>query len=171
MKNWTAIPLVMTLILAPFIGHAASTYNNPELDFSSAQTLRGIGHVIIQINGLDDKYAPYGLQQGDLIEAISKQLRGGHLEVSNSSLESAADDTALLEVRLRLNETAYYYYSYSLSLNIIQRIPLARENTSLNARTWSNGINGVTTPSEMSRLKQQILTLVDEFLNAHQQQN
>ncbi len=171
MKNWASILVVMTLIFSPWIGHAANAYNNAGLDFSSAQTLRGIGQVVIQINGLDDQYARYGLQQADLIESITKQLKGGQLDVSNSSLANAADDTAALEIRIRINETAYYYYSYSLSLNIIQRIPLARENTSLNATTWSNGINGVTTPSEMGRLKQQILTLVDEFLVAHQGQN
>jgi hypothetical protein len=150
---------------------SASAYYPPEAGKSFAYLpLKGIDTVAVNIDGSYQSYERYGLIPQRLKTLITQRLEAAGLRVVDADQVPQIPSAALLNLQIRINETAYYYYAYGLNLALRQKVPLL-SGSFTTVSTWSDGQVGAMTPIQLVNINDYSLHLVDNFIRAHREQN
>lgn len=153
-----------------FISMGGFAYDsNSDAQFSSPNPLRGIEAVAVTVDEVRQEYGRYGLSTNGLKLELEQQLQAAGLQVIDANAMKDTPNSALLKLRLRINENGYYY-SYGMNLSLWRK--LAMENNAFTTvRTWSDSQVGAIQTGEFRRLEGVLDKLAQSFIQTHNQQN
>lgn len=157
------------MILSMTLLSAAAWSARAEFEVNS---LRGIDGVIALTNKLNPDFAKDGLTTDGVQQIVEQRLKAGGIKLLTKDDITKNPGTPLLLVNLSLMESEPGMYAYSLDLELYQVVLLARDTDipSL-ARTWSEGVVGAVSTSNMKQLNDRISSLIDEFVNDYMTAN
>lgn len=137
--------------------------------YLSPVPLKGIQTVAIHIDRPRQQYDHRGFDIDKLYAAVRQKLEAAGLRVIEPHEVETEAHAAVLNLRIRVNEGAYYY-AYGLSLSLQRKFDI-NDLGYTTLRAWSDSRVGALRPGEFPRLSHQSLDMVDQFLAIHQQHN
>ena len=155
--------LALMIISSMLLLSAAAWSARAEFEVNS---LRGLDGVVALTNKLNPDFAKDGLTSDSVQQIVEQRLKAGGIKVLSKDDITKSPGTPLLLVNISLMESEPGMYAYSLDLELYQVVLLARDTEipSL-ARTWSEGIVGSVSASNMKQLNTRISSLIDEFVS------
>ena len=138
----------------------------------SYMTLNGVRAAAVEVYGVEPEFARYGLTPQPLRAAVEAQLRQAGIEVLSYDEAVRQPHAALVQLKLRTNQSEYQFYFYNFALEVREKIPL--DNAAggfISALIWSDARQGSVQPTDMPRLAGVADELVAGFVREHQTQN
>lgn len=176
MKRQTPGLIIFMIITSVSLSAAAvSSYIDNE-NFANI-SLKGLNTIAINIdppfgNDYTTLRVISGVSKEDLKQQIEQRLRNAGLNVISFEQSLENPEAVVLNLRMRLVMPWSLFYQYSLDLSIKQKVPLAAGNNAFySVETWSDGIHGAVSQSDLGYLNNYSLQLVDNFISAYQAQN
>ena len=113
-----------------------------------------------------------GVSKEDLQQQIEQRLRDAGFNVISFEQSLENPRAVVLNLRMRLVMPWNLFYQYNLDLSVKQKVPLQSGNNAFySVETWSDGIHGAVSQSDLKYLNDYSLELVDNFISAYQAQN
>lgn len=140
-------------------------------------SLKGLNTVAINIdppfgNDYTTLVLYSGVSKEDLQQQIEQRLRNAGFNVISFRKSLENPDAVVLNLRMRLVMPWNLFYQYNLDLSLKQKVPLQTGNNAFySVETWSDGIHGAVSQSDLKYLNDYSLKLVDNFISAYQEQN
>jgi hypothetical protein len=137
----------------------------------AANALRGMHRVNVAVEGINADFARYGLDAAEMRSHVEAKLTAAGLEVADDV--AAQSDAAVGQLRVKLTtvEGSYGYYSYAVALQARRKIPLSADGGFVSQNVWSNGLSGISNPSDLRKLYPVVDQLLASFLSAHGNDN
>lgn len=156
------------LLMLLSIGSFAYDSNSSD-QFSSPNPLLGVQAVAVTVDEVRQEYGRYGLTTDGLKADLEQQLQTAGLQIIDASALSDTQNSALLKLRLRINENGYYY-SYGMNLSLWRKLAL-ENNAFTTIKMWSDSQVGAIQTGEFRRLDGVLDKLAESFIQTHRQQN
>ncbi|MCB1749415.1 MAG: hypothetical protein H6977_14360 [Gammaproteobacteria bacterium] len=163
-RAWSLLPGLLLCVTLTSATHAADTF--------SANALAGVGRVQVEVEGVANDFARYGLTPDELRRRVEARLAAYGLPVVDAAGARSHADAAQLLVKLTTNRDQYSMYFYAISLRLKRKVPLDASGTSFAAQeVWSEGQHGILNPSDLKAIYGYVDTLLDAFITAHGRDN
>jgi len=135
------------------------------------KALAGITHVQLDISGIPDEFARFGLTADEMSAKVRLKLIAAGLHMAQAGSPPAAA-SGTLRVSLYANEMQYGFYSYAVSVGFERKVPISPDGNSYIAHeVWRQGQHGVINPSDLKAIYGFAETLVGDFLKQHSKDN
>jgi serine/threonine protein kinase/tetratricopeptide (TPR) repeat protein len=123
--------------------------------------------IVLAFEGLEDRYARFGLIESSLRPQIELSLRNAGYRVLARDQAPAAGDARLMEIELRASYSETQgTYSYAARVDVRDRA--APTGDAFTARPdWTRSENGVVRSSDFGRVRAVLLGFVDRYLREH----
>lgn len=169
--------LLITLIITAVSLSAAAASGYIDNENFANISLKGLNTIAINIDppfGSDytTLRVTSGVSKEDLKQQIEQRLRNAGFNVISIEQSLENPEAVVLNLRMRLVMPWSLFYQYSLDLSVKQKVPLpAGNNAFYSVETWSDGIHGAVSQSDLKYVNNYSLQLVDNFISAYQAQN
>lgn len=131
----------------------------------SSGALAATRAVVIEIDGVDEELAAYGLSRASIVKAMTSRIESAGVNViSGSQLEQQG--AAVLRLRVRLMRTLHYFYLYNVNLTLGSKVPLEGKDAYTIVPTWSDGWVGSLQPTDVGLIENHAAELLSRFLAA-----
>ena len=167
------ITIILTAISIPVFAVSTGIDNENFANIS----LKGLNTVAINIDPpFGSDYSTLvsisGVSKEDLQQQIEQRLRNAGFNVISFRQSLDDPDAVVLNLRMRLVMPWNLFYQYNLDLSLKQKVPLQTGNNAFySVETWSDGIHGAVSQTDLKYLNDYSLKLVDNFISAYQAQN
>jgi hypothetical protein len=139
---------------------------SPAYAADSRGVLAATSAVALDVDGIEDELAPYGLDRGRILEGMTARLHAAGVEVAPADALRADEHAGVLRLRVRLMRTLYFFYLYNVNLTLHSRLPLQGGAGYTTVETWSDGWIGSVQPTDVGVLGRYAAELVDRFIAA-----
>ncbi len=160
------------LVLAIFYWWSVSLLNLAAANDFSAMTLNGVRDVAVEVSGVRDEFARYGISADRLQTAIATQLQSAGFNVIDRNTALTQPDAKLIRMRVNTNQSQYHFWFYGITLELLGKAPLNNRAAGFTPTLlWTKGQTGVALPMELRKLNDIANELVAAFLVTHRAQN
>lgn len=169
--------IIFTLVITSVSLSAAAVSSYIDSENFARISLEGINTIAINIDPpFGNDYATLRLTSGvskeDLKQQIEQKLRNAGFNVISFEQSLENPEAVVLNLRMRLVMPWSLFYQYNLDLSLKQKMPLPTGNNAFySVETWSDGLHGAVSQSDLKYLNNYSLQLVDNFISACQAQN
>ncbi len=173
-KSWARLRSVGFLLSAglwAFTALPLAAADTRAAVLSDGKALAGITHVQLDVSGIPDEFARFGLTADEMNAKVRLKLTAEGLQMAQAGSPPAAT-SGTLSVSLHANEMQYGFYSYAVSVGFERKVPITPDGNSYIAHeVWRQGQHGVINPSDLKAIYGFAETLVDDFLKQHSKDN
>lgn len=132
---------------------------------ATSGALAGTTSVVIEIDGVDEELAAYGLSRANLVQDMTARLQQAGIEVVPGA-ELGRDGAAVLRFRVRLMRTLYFFYLYNVNLTLNSKVAVEGDGAWTTIATWSEGWTGSMQPTDVGLIAKYAGDLTEQFLAA-----
>ncbi|MCX6345024.1 MAG: hypothetical protein NT018_08105 [Armatimonadetes bacterium] len=157
---------IMIITLCAVTGAAWAARANIELN-----SLRGLGGVYLIVQAPSDEMAADGLSKDMIKAGVNKQFEKAGIKLL-SDAKDLKDNDAIFLIALSSVKSKTGAYACSVDAQLIQITSLARDpKVMVPATTWTNGVVAIVDKDSLTKLREKITSLVDEFIKDYQSVN
>jgi len=143
---------------------------------TSRRTLAGLPGVRVLVENIQPNIREYaqkaGLTAPQTQSEIEKRLQAAGIRTMAEAAWLGTPGRPILYVNINTHETEKYWYAYDIKLELRQIVYLeVNPKVKTLADTWSINITGVASISQIPVMKNDVMVLVERFIQAHRSIN
>ena len=125
-------------------------------------TLGSVDTVVIQTTGIGKKYRRHGIDETKVQSEVTKRSQGAGLTVKSRNEAISSPMAALMNIHMHIVfDATTGVYSYIVKVDVKQNVPGANA-------IWSDAINNRARATQLRRVNDDILTIIDRFIRDYE---